>query len=341
MKSYLPEDIVHIIHLYLPIKSLLRFKGVSKSWYNSITRQQFIKDRIDRIDKSTCRCNIVFTPQGKLVRPFLHSVYSEATDTPMIDINTEIDFEIVASCNDMVLIYIHTKGIKSLISKNFFLYNTSTRKVELSRWYYYNEGTVFGLGYDKFNDAYKIVMIYCGTEIKFTQISYLTNKGLVKRSDKWCICYNLYETLNHAPSVVVNNFPHWLATGPKVTHTMTPFIAYLDATKDSLISLMHFELPGETGYNGDIIDLGVMSGCLCIGCNQRGERGLKIYMMTEYGCSDSWVPLFYVAPCMFQQVKPLGFLKNGRVLLEVEQEKLIVYDLDEKKIEKTCFINQG
>ncbi|GAA0153487.1 hypothetical protein LIER_11711 [Lithospermum erythrorhizon] len=76
-------------------------------------------------------------------------------------------------------------------------------------------------------------------------------------------------------------------------------------------------------------------------CNQRGKRGMKIYMMTEYECSDSWVPLFYVAPGMFERVKPLGFLKNGRVLLEVDRKKLFVYDLDEKRIEKTCFINQG
>lgn len=42
--KYLPEHIIRIILLSLPVKSLIRFKTVEKSWLRLITEVDFAKD---------------------------------------------------------------------------------------------------------------------------------------------------------------------------------------------------------------------------------------------------------------------------------------------------------
>ncbi|KAL4607542.1 hypothetical protein ACB092_09G182700 [Castanea dentata] len=66
LSQLLPDDLVYEILTWVPVKSLIRFRCVSKSWYSTITSHKFIKTHLDRAKSSSNNNNeyLLYKSQG-------------------------------------------------------------------------------------------------------------------------------------------------------------------------------------------------------------------------------------------------------------------------------------
>ncbi|XP_011043922.1 PREDICTED: F-box protein CPR30-like isoform X2 [Populus euphratica] len=82
------------------------------------------------------------------------------------------------------------------------------------------------------------------------------------------------------------------------------------------------------------VDVGVVEGNLCVMCNYE-HVCVDVWVMKEYGVKESWCKMFSVQGIKwisaFMFLRPLVYSKDGgKVLLEVNGEKLLWYDWKNK-----------
>ena len=77
------------------------------------------------------------------------------------------------------------------------------------------------------------------------------------------------------------------------------------------------------------------------------KLSVDVWVMMKYGVKESWRKLIALKMSDIgfrssQGVRPISYLKNGKVLLEVDHKYFIEYDLGKKNIQKvssvTCHI---
>ena len=83
-------------------------------------------------------------------------------------------------------------------------------------------------------------------------------------------------------------------------------------------------LPKDTKF-----ELGILSGCLCITHRDTAIVScFEVWAMKEYGVKESWTKLFVTSES-FRSLIPICFTRNGDVIMEVDQEKLVIFNLKE------------
>ncbi|XP_059310413.1 F-box protein CPR1-like [Lycium ferocissimum] len=169
----LPDDIVDSILLELPVKSLLRFKRICKSWCRSIDDPEFVKSHLHKSFVDTNRQKILFISFEKF-KPLGFTAKIRSTETSLgVDSKfTLLDPPIPGFLNDTYL------GLKvSLCNglvflKNYtsmMLWNPAIRKYKLIPsydmpplcWTY----SLFGIAYDSVAEDYMIVHVKVTDEI--------------------------------------------------------------------------------------------------------------------------------------------------------------------------------
>lgn len=151
---YLPEDKIFIILIWLPIKKLIQFKSVCKSWRFMISSNEFIQTHLTNshkkrafllnfkpyIDNSNKHMDVHYTPQD-----------SYRVNLPP----TIADIEHIYSCDGLVCLSNKGRDVA-------YLWNPSTKQCRmlpapnknLSRW-----DVFLGLGFDSFSNDYKLLRI--------------------------------------------------------------------------------------------------------------------------------------------------------------------------------------
>ncbi|XP_023888148.2 F-box/kelch-repeat protein At3g23880-like [Quercus suber] len=163
---HVPDDIVRSILLRLPVKSLMRFRCVCKSWYSSITSTNFISTHLNtRYNKD----------HGYMVHMGMATVFRDPPICPVVCDRTycrtskyPISFtfrschvEIVGSCNGLLCLFEHRRGRNW--GNVIYLWNPSIRKFKrlpdssLSGQY---DQISNGFGYQSETNDYKVVKIY-------------------------------------------------------------------------------------------------------------------------------------------------------------------------------------
>lgn len=136
--------------------------------------------------------------------------------------------------------------------------------------------------------------------------------------------------------IFVSNALHWFVTG-KNGSTIPELIVSIDLVTEDLceIPLPEYEKAGHV-----VMFLDVLKGSLCLTCNYiegfASSSRVDIWMMKEYGVTDSWTKLFTVKPSKtigtFLFVTPVAYLKSGdQVILNQQCQKFITYDLRRKR----------
>nr|GMD65710.1 F-box/kelch-repeat protein At3g23880-like [Ipomoea batatas] len=160
----LPQEIILDILLRLPVKSLLRFRCVSKCWLSLISSPQFIKTHLEFSKKfGPKRLALMATRFGQ---PEICSTYSIVCENSCIVRVVELNrFQktadipslcILGSCNGLLCLL--TSSYKLLI------WNPSTRQTSIIDDPGYETKDVgyvrYGFGYDESHDDYKLVKIF-------------------------------------------------------------------------------------------------------------------------------------------------------------------------------------
>ncbi|XP_026398187.1 F-box/kelch-repeat protein At3g23880-like [Papaver somniferum] len=159
---FLPEDVIFEILMRLPVRSLLRFKSVCKSWYKLIKSSDFIYRHADKLDiKSKLG---TFICQRHTLDQFFFLSGDESLDVfedlgkPPCFNNKESDDSrgiMVASCHGIICI--HDKK-----AKDIGLWNPATRQFRLlpkplSNGNLHEDFVGFGL--DVENKDYKVLLV--------------------------------------------------------------------------------------------------------------------------------------------------------------------------------------
>ncbi|MFQ6632338.1 hypothetical protein Gotur_008664 [Gossypium turneri] len=310
-----PQEIIFEILSNLPVKSLLRFRCVSKSWKSLIADNFFIKKHLKRtqndpeFSKKRVFINIEDIAPGiqpgstiKSCSLTLKSIFED----PNVN-TTEIEYPskneshsdwIVGSCNGLVCITIRENTVLLLnptlrVSKR--LPDIGFKK---RRGY-----TVYGFGFDASVDDYKVVGVF----------SY---RSIVK---VYSLRTNCWRRIQDFPFEVFSN-----EAGKHVDGTLNWAVF---SGQDGDFSIVSLDLAQETYKEvtqpcyGDGVDwrtLGVLDGYLCVLCSYR-KLYAEVWVMKEYGKRESWTKLVSIPYLPYERFEmfltPVSVSKNGEILL--------------------------
>ncbi|KAL2470281.1 F-box/kelch-repeat protein [Abeliophyllum distichum] len=313
----LPSEIIVEILSRLPVKSLLKFRCVSKSWLSLISSPQLIKThlKVSTNDPNFTSHRIMFTtayPRFNLKNCTLRSLlYEPLTDAVSISYprrHPRRSVWVVGSCNGLICIAINEKDL--------FLWNPSVRKskklpnvdVPMGRGFY----IVYGFGFDETNEDYKVVGIFCsfgnagGYETLVKIYSLKTNSW--RRIED----FNGGVPLDDSGTFVHGKL-HWSAS-PGVGFSSGWDIVSLDVERE-IYGMVEQPNYGEGGFASL---LGVLGGSVCVICDYQKTRA-DVWVLKEYGIKESWTKVVTIPyinePGRYMYSIPLCILRNGEVLL--------------------------
>ncbi|XP_026416313.1 F-box/kelch-repeat protein At3g23880-like [Papaver somniferum] len=336
--SRLPGDIMVDILARLPVKSILRFKCVCKSWCQLFDDIKFCKRHYDAQKKSNnpikilaCKGNVLYSIDA------YNSILSGAVeigDYPFYNKNKydkkyESALGIVGSCNGLVCI----RPTLDL----FCFWNPSTKqhkivhKVQLLdenqtplSW------CMYGFGYDLKTQDYKLVRFE-----SFYDITRATQTKVYSlASNSWStalhnIPYTIPCRAEQRP-LYFNGALHWLTDDSKV-------LLSFDLGDETIR-----EVPGPLFNNNSYRKyVDVLGGCLCITCIIPRDRG-DVWVMKEYGVTESWSKVFTIPQraINFAHFRPMEYVRNReQILLSVRLKNtnisnvLVCYNPKRKRAE--------
>ncbi|XP_027118999.1 F-box/kelch-repeat protein At3g06240-like [Coffea arabica] len=292
----LPDEVINAILLRLPVKSLVRFKCVSRSWLSLISSPEFIKAHLKfHTSRDSQRILIKgYVDVDDCVKQCsLNCLMCDeiSTDVVMFDnLNWEVPSRtivIVGSSNGLVCIDANVSGL--------FLWNPSTGKSkelpdldvevpEYSDQYY----IIFGFGYDEVNDDYKVVEIICTFDDCAVLSSGRRDVNVYSmRNESWKRLGNFQGgyIAQEQCGIVLNGNLHW------------------PLKKEGYLSICCVDLPSETYREMGLpnldeyydSDIDIFQGSLCMLCRHSNEyTHTDVWIMKEYGIRESWMKVLSI-----------------------------------------------
>ncbi|EEF45420.1 F-box/kelch-repeat protein At3g06240 [Ricinus communis] len=344
----LPHEIIVEILKRVAVKSLCRFRCVSKSWLSLLSSPQFAKSQIDLALKS----NTLYSKRRRLMFSSynLYSVDYESIgidngdiiavelDYPLKDKSNEIlgpsendgiyfkvsededenpvmvkvDVQPFVNSRNWVEIWGSCNGLLCIApdEDSLFLFNPSTRESKkiLEESNYV---TAFGFGYDSTRDDYKVVRINAGVASSVYSL----------RTDSWRKIDNFcHDFCFHHSGVFLRGAIHWMAINREEVDDEYYVISAFDMEKE-----LFWDMPAPDMEDDDSeFMLGTLNEDLCV-LKSFNEMHNDFWVMHEYGVGESWtrltISLSYI--CM----KPLCLAKNGEALLDIDG-RLVQYNLE-------------
>ncbi|XP_074308019.1 F-box protein CPR1-like isoform X2 [Silene latifolia] len=337
--SLLPTEIITEILSRLPVKPLLRFKSVAKSWYFLIKSPNFIKLHLTNYPNHLRHVIISHTTLSSAAIDDL--TFSEM-DHPLKPIKKEDTLNYFPEPPGIDLLG-HSNGVVSISNAtktNVFLYAPATRtrrRVPPSHVPYPDDFVVFGFGFGfggEDGDDYKLLRIIQCREshchVKFYNEAKLYS--LKEDSWKWVRDMPYFLVYKDCHGVFVNLGFHFIVVTDEFDSRFK-YIARFDIRSEefSLIELPVYE--DEFGVSKLV--LRELGGKLCVMVNYRSGLGADLWVMNEYGKKESWVRLMSleIRP-RFSEVRPVAFSNDDeKVLLLIDNCQLQWCDLkseDEK-----------
>ncbi|KAG5548152.1 hypothetical protein RHGRI_013749 [Rhododendron griersonianum] len=320
--SDFPMDVVTEILLRLPVRALLRFRCVSKSWRNLIHSWDFVESHLKRSIETKTHLSLILTH---------FSTYS--VDFDSLDNAVELDHmlkskplgtQVLGSCNGLICL---SHGLDDIA-----IWNPSTRKcrqLPRAKIDYFEFGHVsYGFGSDAITDDYKVVKIF---ESK-VQVCSMRLSSWKRIQD-----FPYYMRYGRGYGVLVGSALHWVVTREPDLDNTANLIGAFD------LSVEEFWLVPLPDYSDKTfhVNLGVLDGCLCLTATSYGARS-DVWVMKDYGVEESWSKLLSVGQEVnrsFGFVIPIAYSKNGcEILMAQDNKKFIWYDLEHNTVKniKIC-----
>ncbi|XP_057426497.1 F-box/kelch-repeat protein At3g23880-like [Lotus japonicus] len=310
--SILPKELIAEILVRLPVRSLLQFRCVCKSWKALISSPQFVKEHLHNSisDTSLTHQRLLTITNGEsngLTTCSLQSIFenpSAPLETLTFPVEPQTYYFIVGSCNGLICL--------SNCDGYFILWNPSTRwasrRLPYAPLVYERHLNLhLGFGYDQVNNKYKVLIITCGLpNLSETRVHTFGTNSWTTVQNPSC-AFRWSEMSGKFVSGALN----WLAKKGDV-------IISFDLEKETYGEVL---LPPQ--MNGD--SLAVLSNCLCVCCFS-GKADYVVWMMKRYGIHESWTKLWTLIPHENCILRPLCISKNGIFLAKGSNLRLVMYN---------------
>ncbi|XP_058760646.1 F-box/kelch-repeat protein At3g06240-like [Vicia villosa] len=315
LKSYVPEELITSILLSLPVKSLLRFKCVSKSWFSLISDPNFAKSHF-QLTTHTRKIEFISNDLGQ---------------TTSIDFEEELDLENASvkrfsflhpQADSLIQIISSCRGfIFFQYSSSFCIFNPCTEvhkqiplapgefetNLELCDLYY-----LYGFGYDQLRDDYLVVSLSCIlAQEDVSRLEYFSLKD-----NKWKEIediYFLYTIDKIEPRVgsLFNDAIHWVAVH---SDSLMKVIIAFDLTERKVFDMPY---PNGVGHKCDHYELWVYQEFLSLWAMDCETSIIEIWLMKEYNVNSSWIKaiVFPVQILSPHQFSPICSTKNGDIIV--------------------------
>lgn len=315
MEIHFQEEIMKDILSKLPVRSLLRFRCVSKFWKTLISDHYFNLKHLNyaKNDQDSQKFLICQTDP---ILSFYSCPFQQTEDVHKLDCSlnyTPLGCKIYSCCDGLVFL-IASDGLNA----QYLLWNPSTREsIQLPRPEFLMRGCMCGLAYDAASDGYKILKI--DGNVVNRQVS---NEILVLKSGSWKRIGKpsirpIIPMLSGVASgrdclAFVHGAFHWL--GLSQYYTIFSFDISNEVYGEipllermcNLFKIKYLEY-----------EVSVLGGLLCFHSttNYQGEGTFKLWVMTDYGVKESWTNLYTIRDIDLLSARPKYKFADGELLL--------------------------
>ncbi|XP_059642611.1 F-box protein CPR1-like [Cornus florida] len=347
MADRLPKELIAEILTRLPVRALLKFRCVCKSWCSLISSPKFITSKLNQ----TIHLNKINNTDTHIIGRYIND-YEEGAGgegrfsvilydgSCFIELENPIpychsEFHIFGSCNGLVCL--SDNVFDSVFNKlnNLILWNPSIRKsmrLPMSSIGIDSHGlrrVVDGYGFDYKTNDYKVVRISYINDLPDAEVELFSlNRGCWRR-----ICgvgpHHRFTFYPLPCQAFVNGIVHWAG-------------ANLDAASD--ISILTFDMSSEVfckmkpppappnGWVGARMAVSVLRESLCLGHFDFLVSKVSIWVMKEYGVVESWTKSFsFDVDEGFGLL--LGFRRNGDLLFFKRNDHMFSINRDSQQAE--------
>lgn len=338
MEAY---DILFSIIVRLSVKSLLRFRCVSKLWNTIISDKEFRKIHVDQSKaSSTTKFLLVQTNDGLF--EFRDSKSPQIVmGKQKLPLKRFQNPNMVGSCDSLVL-------IKTCIDDNeYVLWNSYTNEYRIFVCPYSKGMTLRGCGlcYDSGDDDYKVILIYTS----FYVVHYVERNKWIKKTnevskriEKVVNGVTLYpKSLECSVGISVIGGVFWSFSSLEILHHFVNIyskIIYFDVKSDQVKEFVKpyfisaYQLFRLTSMNGCVSLYGDITFGLDIWIMKQGGWTLlmKINRNNSYRCDRS-----------ISNIVLLSCTRNGEILFHIRSlECLVMYDSRRREFIQTVCISK-
>ncbi|KAM0960275.1 hypothetical protein ACFX2J_025112 [Malus domestica] len=322
MSEYRPEEIIVQILLRLPVKPLIQFTSVCRSWNSIIKHTSFINAHLNlsqnKTSNNTPSILLRHCPKDPTVERYSLHLDNDSfleLSKPQLPVQSLIEcFRIVGSCNGLLLLSddYHAE------TNTLILWNPSIRKfVSLPKPHeptspYY---PVYGFGFDSKKNDYKVVrLVYLRQDDQgqaCPEVSlYSLNSGSWKTISATAPNYVIAQTF--WSQVFIKGAVHWIASHRKENGLRNVILSF-DVSGETFKEIQLPEDLPRQFYN-------ISAAGKSIAVKHYEENTHSIWIMREYGVVDSWTKKFSIDRNVtpnFLVIQIMGCRKNGEFLLEM------------------------
>lgn len=324
LSPFFPDELIVEILLRVPVRSLLQFRCVSKSWKTLISDSQFAKDhlRTSTADPNMAHHRLVsstIVDHCKIVSCSVQSLFQNPSNsTKAVSFRMKHKYHILGSCNGLLCLYDIYQGY-------IRLWNPSTRlRSKRSPIVVSIDGliTYHGFGYDHVNDKYKVLVVV-------DDFNETVTKVYTFGANSWTTIQDFPCHPTRGLGKFVSGTINWVARGGVNAITDQWVILSLDLGKESYGEMLLPDRDGDSNLYSPVLD--VLRNCLCA-CFDCNKTHWVVWQMKEYGVEQSWTKLTMIPYVELQvsrwipSLDPLCISENGIVLLKTTFSKLVLFN---------------
>jgi len=318
--AILPWELVIGILLMLPVKSLVRFKCVCKSWLSLLSDPHFAISHFQRLTASSSRLLFIAPPALEIRSIDFNASLHDDSASSTLNLNflppsTYHNVQLIGSCRGFLLLN---------CCQSLWVWNPSTgvhRKLSstpiesnLMQAMFFT--FLYGFGYDPSTDDYLVVKashnpMSLGSAT--TRVEFLSLRTNVWRDvEATHLSY-----MNSSKGIkgiregsLLNGAIHWLAF---CCNGSMDVIVVFDLTERSFSEIL---LPVEfLDYESNCCDLAVLGDLLSI-CFGEWDHSVEIWVMEEYRVQSSWTKTIIVSAENIPAAMyffPICYTKDGHI----------------------------
>ncbi|KAI3469938.1 hypothetical protein Pfo_026601 [Paulownia fortunei] len=316
--SSLPYDITENILCRLPVKSLLRFKTISKSWEATISDPGFARTYLQQSKNSTCQNLIVWHADG------IKEAHVVKLENQKFRIESVIPYPQEKHLHHMGICYCDGLVLKrcgNLVNKMYMLWNPSSRTYKkfccpypIARSF----TTVQGLCYDPSIQDYKVVI----TDMKRYAVFYCRNNYWTEMKEtKEFSCSDKLFKIN---GVSLNGAFYWALNTKRAEEGFgrcSGFeIVCFDSRNEKFKKLPKPDCTGDNHF----LCLTSLGGQLCLFLTRLCAPRDEMSIMKKVGDGDSWMEFKVRLPFSCPFVIPVCLMKENEIILEIGDSRAYI-----------------